>query len=413
MIFTSTTYSRLSSRLKTRYQAKLRRVVAGLKKHPYSPLSWWVQDQEEVLGEYSSLNWYFLHQLETLLFFLDHPLEEHSGQESFSALEDKVFDRWNQSEFADIFLKTLNREKNLARASTKSLSVFEEHLVTQGNRHVLKVDRMSKHYRPQLSLGERKVGGKIKRLLEASLHVQGQNLSLRSSSLKEMKDHSHRIEAALNIIRLASPSSWQRFSAFTETIIPIRVKEFVSYSHQELPGVSMINMYDRDFVDLMDDLLHENGHHHLNYYLNSGKLIEEPLEMIYYSPWRRTLRPLRGIYHAYFTFFWAFQLFSDLASANLDSLPGHKFTDKEKEKILWRGVEEYWMLDYCFKDLQWARKQGLIYDDGWKLIAAQQKEIKKASKKIASWERKLKSHKKNLVKLKLELKTAAKKFKKA
>jgi hypothetical protein len=412
MIFSPTTYSRLRSRLKSRYQAKLKKIIKGLKRHPYSALSWWMQEQQEQLQEYSSLNWYFLHQLETLLYFYEHPLEEHEEQEELSQVEDKVFDRWNQSEFADVFLKELNRHHSLAKASNKSLKFFEDHLLALGNRHVLKEDRVAAHYRPQLSLGERKVGGKVKRLLEATINVQGKPISLRSSSMKEMKEHSHRIESALHVITKASPSSWQRFEAFTETIIPIRIKEFVSYSHQELPGVSMINLYDRDFIDLMDDLIHENGHHHLNYYLNIGKLIEEPLEMIYYSPWRRTLRPLRGIYHAYFTFYWGYQLFSDLASSDLISLPGHRFSEKEKEKILWRAVEEFWMLQFSFEDLKWAKKHKLIHPAGWALISAQHRELLKGKKKIQSWEKKLGRYKKDLTRLKQELKTAKKNFKK-
>lgn len=170
----------------------------------------------------------------------------------------------------------------------------------------------------------------------------------------------------------------------------------------------MINLYDRDFVDLIDDLLHENGHHHLNYYLNLGKLIEGTSDCIYYSPWRRTLRPLRGVYHAYFTFFWAFELFSSLASAKeVDSI-FYIFGPKEKEKIYWRVVEEYWMLDYTFKDLQWAKNRGLISKVGWKFIQEQRKTLLKHKKKIGSWEKKLKAHRPQLRELKKTLKGAEK-----
>ena len=173
----------------------------------------------------------------------------------------------------------------------------------------------------------------------------------------------------------------------------------------------MINLYDRDFVDLMDDLLHENGHHHLNHYLNLEKLIDEPEDLIYYSPWRRTQRPLRGIYHAYFTFFWAFRLFSDMASGNLDD-SSYKFSPAEKEKILWRAVEEFHMLKYSFEDLKWAKKQGLITVTGWKIIQPQQKELLKFKTKVAGWEKKIKSHRKELLTLKSDLKANRKKYKK-
>jgi Lhr-like helicase len=172
----------------------------------------------------------------------------------------------------------------------------------------------------------------------------------------------------------------------------------------------MINLYHRDFVDLMDDLLHENGHHHLNYYLNLGRLIDEPVDQIYYSPWRRTPRPLRGVYHAYFTFFWAFKLFADLAKAkDVDSI-FYLFKKEEKEKIIWRAVEEFHMLNYTFKELKWARKQGLIHNTGWTLIEEQQKELNKFKRLVPVWEKKLKTYKKELSLLKKTLKKAEKDF---
>ena len=225
-----------------------------------------------------------------------------------------------------------------------------------------------------------------------------------------MKQISTRIETAIKIIRKFSPESWERLATFTDTIIPIKQKELVSYSHQELPGVSMINLYHRDFVDLLDDLLHENGHHHLNYYLNLQALIEEPIECIYYSPWRQTLRPLRGIYHAYFTFFWAFKLFSDmLKTSELDST-WYTFSASEKEKITWRAIEEYWMLEYTFQDLKWARKQKLISETGWDLIIEQRNKARKFQSKITTWEKSLKRHKNDLKELKKELLKARKKY---
>jgi hypothetical protein len=244
------------------------------------------------------------------------------------------------------------------------------------------------------------------------LHVEGKELALKTASLKEMKLFSARIELACKIIRSFSPTSWQRFEAFTEVIIPINQTEFVSYSHQELPGTSMINLYDRDFVDLLDDLIHENGHHHLNYYLNLDELIDEPIDCIYYSPWRRTLRPLRGIYHAYFTFFWAFKLFSDLAVSKDIDPSVYSFSAKEKEKILWRAIEEYHMLNYCFEDLKWARRHKLISNDGWDLIKEQQAILRKFKTKIPVWEKQLSFHKNELRELKKTLTHATKHYSK-
>lgn len=382
--------------------------LSDLKKLPERNISTWLLEHQSELKNYSPLNWHFINQIKAFNFF--NKQKPDLGENDFGSLEDLVFEKWNNSEFADSFLKFLNKGFPLGKASLETLSIFDDHLVSFGERHILKNNTYSKAYRIQTSLGEMKKGSKISKLLETTLHLEGKDLRLMTSSLKEMKSFSQRIEVALKVIRKFSPDSWERFCAFTEVIIPINQPELVSYSHQDLPGHSMINLYHRDFVDLMDDLLHENGHHHLNYYLNLGKLIDEPVDNIYYSPWRRTLRPLRGVYHAYFTFFWAFRLFSSLASAKeVDSI-FYLFSAQEKEKIIWRAVEEFYMLDYTYKELKWARKSGLIHDKGWALIEEQQKELKKKVRLVPAWEKKLKLHKKDLKDLKGVLKKAEKEF---
>jgi hypothetical protein len=408
MNFTPTKYSRLKSRLKSRYKKNIKITLQNLKKLPKRNISVWLEQHSNELTDYSNINWNFLTQLQLFHFF--NKQDPLLGKTHFGQQEEVVFEKWNHSEFADHFLKRLNQGSFLGKASLQSLAIFDKHLVTFGERHILKNDKLSGDYRVQGSLGEISKGKKISRLLETSLHLDGKDLRLMTSSMKEMKTFSHKIEIALKLIRKFSPTSWDRFSAFTDVIIPIKEAQLVSYSHQDLPGYSMINLYHRDFVDLMDDLLHENGHHHLNYYLNLSTLIEEPIDNIYYSPWRHTLRPLRGIYHAYFTFFWAFKLFSDLTkSKEMDSIY-YLFSKTEKEKIIWRAIEEYYMLLFSFEDLKWAKKQGLIHAAGWGLIMEQQAELKKFRRYIPALEKKLKLHAKDLKSLKADLKKAAKEF---
>lgn len=410
MNYVPSKYSQLRSRLKSKYQIELRKTLKEIKKLPARNIYAWIFDHSDELKNYSSLNWHFLYQLKTFNFFNSQAPE--LGKNHFGELEEVVFEKWNNSEFADYFLKSLNQGNYLGKASLKTLTIMDHHLVTFAERHILKSDKVSKYYRVQTSLGEILKQKKISRLLGTTLHLEGKDLRLMTSTLKEMKDFSTKIEIALKIIRKFSPTSWDRFSAFTEVIIPIKQPELVSYSHQDLPGYSMINLYHRDFVDLMDDLLHENGHHHLNYYLNLGKLIDEPIDQIYYSPWRRTPRPLRGVYHAYFTFFWAFKLFADLAKAKeVDSI-FYLFNKSEKEKIIWRAIEEFHMLNFTFQELKWAKKQGLIHKTGWTLIEEQQKELNKFKRLIPLWEKKLKTHKKDLKDLKQTLKKAEKEFSK-
>jgi hypothetical protein len=408
MPFNALDYSKIKARLKRRYQLRLKNIRRDLRGCSQSKVAQWVTLHGSELKPFSSVHWLFLTQLELYLFF--NQQNDELGKDSFGELEEKVFEKWNQSEFAREFLKLLNEGDHIGPASRKTLRHLDRHLETFAERHILKNNHTSVSYRIQTSLGEVTKGKKIHRLLESILHIEGKDLKLFTHSVKEMNLFSQRIEFALKVIRTYSPSSWDRFIAFTEAIIPIKQVEFVSYSHQDLPGHSMINLYHRDFVDLMDDLLHENGHHHLNYYLNLSKLIEDPVENIYYSPWRRTLRPLRGVFHAYFTFFWAFKLFADLSRAeNPDSI-FYVFNQKEKEKIIWRAVEEFHMLNFTYKELQWAKKNKLIHAAGWELISEQQKELKKFSRLIPSWEKKLAYHKKELITLKKTLKSAQRDF---
>lgn len=412
MQFSSKIYARLKSRISRRYTSKLQATIKALKSYPQSKTALWLKVHHHELKDFTPQRWFFIHQLETLIFFLSQKLPT-SNNELFTEQDDLIFERWNSSEFADIFLKFLNKRYSLFNASKETTKIFDEHLVCLGNFHLLKIQSSQKNYRLQPSLGDVKKQSVVSKLLEITLNLEGKEINLLSSNLKEMKKFSTKIEVASRVIKKFSPDSWERFVAFTEIIIPIKQKELVSYSHQDLPGTSMINLYHRDFVDLLDDLIHENGHHHLNYYLNLQVLIQEPLECIYYSPWRRTLRPLRGIYHAYFTFFWAFKLFSDMASAKeVDSI-WYLFSTEEKEKILWRAVEEYWMLDYTFTDLQWARKQGLISDLGWDLIKEQRAKVFKLRNKISILEKSLKKYKNELRDLKKDLTQARKHFKKS
>jgi hypothetical protein len=373
MTFSPTVYTRLTSRLEKKYSAELSKT---LKHYKVSRPALW--------KNFTPLKWFLLKQIQDYLGFLKDLPKLSSDPEAFGPRDDVVFEKWNRSEFADVFLKALNKGKSIQEATKFTLTYYEAHLKVLIEKHLYGLDTTHRAYRKQTSLGEK--------LQSFTLRFEDKDLVVMGHSRKELNEFGQRIAEALLVIQEHSPDSWDRFRAFTGVIVPIKQKEFVSYSHQELPGHSMINMYDRDFIDLMDDLIHENGHHHLNYYLNLGKLIDEPSDLRYYSPWRRTMRPIRGIYHAYFTFFWAFKLFFDLAKAQAS-----------EEKIYFRAIEEYWMLNYTYADLKLAHKEGLINDKGWELIEEQQKELGRATASILSWEKNIKTHRRELNELKKTL----------
>ncbi|MEK6619057.1 MAG: HEXXH motif-containing putative peptide modification protein, partial [Nitrospirota bacterium] len=124
-----------------------------------------------------------------------------------------------------------------------------------------------------------------------------------------------RIDRALAVIEAAWPEGAQLLGCLTARIVPLKAKGVVSFSYRHRPGLSFINTFERDQLDLIDDLVHENSHHHLNLLLRKYVLYRRDRNReIFYSPWRRSLRPLRGILHATFTFTMGAILFERLSS---------------------------------------------------------------------------------------------------
>lgn len=169
---------------------------------------------------------------------------------------------------------------------------------------------------------------------------------------------------AVDLLKEFSPNSYSKLFSFTQLITPIQEKGVVSYSSENIVGYSSINLFDRDFVDLLDDLVHENGHHMLNCLLASIDPIEEDDELIYYSPWRRAMRPIRGLYHAVFTFYHGLVLFSDLLENNIE----RELNPQEVEKVKLRFCEEFLMLCFCQKDIERGFEQGHISVEGKELM---------------------------------------------
>lgn len=404
MLFTPSTYAKLKKSLSQKHQRYLKTLLLKLKKTDPA--------FSQVLSHYSltpfsSLHFYLAQQLQSLITYQQATDKLSTHADEFSEFDDLIFEQWNASEFSGDFLKALNKGLPIKEAHLQAIANFKDHLQVLFDRFLHSSNTQSSHYRIQTSLGE--TGSKApKKLLHSVVNIEGKFLDIYAHSLKEFKSHASRIELALKLIKFYSPTSWERFTAFTEVIIPIKDEELVSYSHQELPGFSMINLYHRDFIDLLDDLLHENGHHHLNYYLNLHPLIQEPQQLDYFSPWRDSPRPLRGIYHAFFTFFWAYQLFADMIK-NREQLQSHyQFTKAEWKKIYSRAVEEHWMLLYSYEDIKKAKKKGLISVEGWELVQTQYKLIIKDKKLMKTWEQEV--VKRELTSLKKALSNARQEF---
>lgn len=334
--------------------SKLRPLARALHR---SPVSWeykffWVQSAEQLVRQRSLV-------------------KKLKG--SWGPLHDQLFEDWNRSEHAEVFLKSLNKSSNMKAASLNAEKNVETQLLSIAH-SIFKVKPKSKLKDQRVfELGQFPQG----KVTERIIIDRNVEIEFESWDKKNFKKHLANIIKSLSLIKTHSPECFEFFKCFTKKIIPIKQKELVSYSLQSLPGHSFINLYNRDRLDLLDDLIHENGHHHLNHFLIlENPLIEDP-DLIFYSPWRETRRPLRGIYHAYLTFFFAQKLYFDLMSEvkNKDFV----CSKSEEQKIYYRFCEETLSLNYSAKDIERAFKAGKISEAGFNLF----QHFRKLDKKMA------------------------------
>jgi len=371
------------------------------------------------LNQYNDLNWYWLKLIEKLVYliYLHEELVISDSSFELSETEDELFNFWHDSDYAKSFLNMINESKDLLSTSKFHLSLLEGQIIGFFALQIdsnIKFSEISYYNVPELGDGhDRLYLSKDHRYFDLrnrdkdrfifKLSSQSNGISankeqiefnnivspladgtyLHMSSIEldsEQARIQNNIKNALEIINEANPKLYTTFKNFTKVIVPINEKGIVSYSMQSLPGFSSINMFERDFLDLLDDLLHENGHHYMNHFLNVDELIIEDDEKIYYSPWRRALRPIRGIYHAYFTFYWAYILYKSLYIAlKEDRIKSYKFSSEQENKIMRRALEEYYMIDFCWSDLNKGKKSGKISDEGMKLISFINDDLKNIS----------------------------------
>lgn len=375
--------------------------------------------QDECFDKYSPLKFYWLNMVDSMVYIIQlHEellLEEDVDTDELTEVEDELFSFWNDSELAESFLDFLNEGAPVVEASNSLLPLLENQIISF---YVLHLNLYRQEFEdalmyqtiPELGDSEKKIflGDahnvvNLKKTPETfpslpirsispeektlAIEIANKSVSFQIESPpsflavdelqlfvlpnceageKKAEEFKKNIAVALTTIKKAAPHVHNTFKSFTHTIIPVNEKGIVSYSMQSLPGYSSINMFERDRLDLMDDLVHENGHHYLNTFLNHQDLINEDDDKIYYSPWRKALRSIRGIYHAVFTFYWALELFY-----NLDIAAEKKtiaFTKEEKTKIKQRFLEEFYMLEYCRADMVHGFKNKRINKEGNQLI---------------------------------------------
>ena len=206
---------------------------------------------------------------------------------------------------------------------------------------------------------------------------------VKSTDLRQVE----RITRAWETIRLAWPEGHDVLTLLTSRIVPLQAKGVVSFSYRHRPGQSFINCFDRGNLDLIDDLIHENSHHHLNLLLRKQIMYRgDHNQQIFYSPWRRSLRPLRGILHATFTFTMGALLFQQLAAWGAGRGGAMKWkqaglSQRDLQRARFRCLEEVESVRYSLLDLQYADEHL-----GW-LTSAGRTLVRELAEAIASVDR--------------------------
>jgi HEXXH motif-containing protein len=199
-----------------------------------------------------------------------------------------------------------------------------------------------------------------------------------------------RIVRASTVIRDAWPEGYELLALLTSRIIPLNAKGVVSFSYRHRPGLSFINCFERDNLDLVDDMMHENSHHHLNLLLRKHVMYRgDHNQQIFYSPWRRSLRPIRGILHAAFTFTMGALLFERLSSW-AETKNGRRYwkeaglTKRDLLRTRFRCFEEIESVRYSIQDLDYAgRHLKWITGSGARLVRQLEEALGDAEQRIA------------------------------
>ena len=233
------------------------------------------------------------------------------------------------------------------------------------------------------------------------------NLGLNTKLVKKStpKDKIDQLKNAEIELSLNWKDGYILYKTLTNSVVIVSSPDLVSYSHFTELGISYINIIDRDLFETVDDLIHENSHHHLNLLLKKYKLIKNNNdELVFYSPWRQSLRNIYAILHSVFTFSYGAMLFENILK---NPSP---FMKLNMERTAFRFLEESIMLKYSLTDL--LNHKDRFFNKGKELILYLDKQNKRNFKNYTHIESiiKSKSFKKKLSDLENTLNIARKTY---
>lgn len=366
---------------------------------------------EEMLAKesYSPIHFYWVESFEKLIYLADLSSEYQTEFEADEELEQELYQYFLSTEFFNMFHEAQQNKQNVWEVAADIMSLMQNNLLAfyylqlrewksiefnpplsylyspeLGDFEKIFFLKGQPYYKPDnedflrlKEISETEITVLLKNRKEKKPRVSSAKQKFEidqfqfiiSKELKnqdQLKEIEDKTEYAIETIKEFAPQCFSLLTTFSKNFVFLHEENIVSYSMQNLPQFSYINIFDRDRVDLVDDLIHENGHHMLNTLLINRELIEEDDEKIFFSPWRRSLRPIRGLYHAYCTFFWALFLFSEIYRNEIDI--SDRYNEEEKEKIYHRIYEEYLFLKACEPLLEKAYKLKKVTKEGYDIF---------------------------------------------
>lgn len=398
---------------------------------------------DEVFDKYSPLKFYWMNLLDNLIYIIQlheeilNSEEYNEDNRNLSDAEEELSALWNDSEFSKTFNEMLSEGTPVIEASDQLISLYENQIIAF---YVLHINQFQQEFDDAIVYQSiKEIGDSEKRIYLSDSHhyvelnpipesfpslpiksfkpnedtltfeikeedinfkikknpfqfkFENQNYFLLPNcelGIKKAKSFLENIEEALKCIKIANPKLCTLFTSFTHTVVPINEEGIVSYSLPALPGFSCLNMFEGDLIDLMDNLVHQSAAHMLNTANNINDLVVDNDDKQYYSPWKRTLKPIKSIYTSFFNFYFSFELFHSLNKA-IES-KSLKINKEDSLKIKSRTIEEFYFLKFASRDLEQAAKLRKITKFGSELILPISQTIKTLDKEMAQIEENLK-----------------------
>ncbi|MDX1957154.1 MAG: HEXXH motif-containing putative peptide modification protein [Leptospiraceae bacterium] len=268
-------------------------------------------------------------------FFLDC-LEELGTRKSLGEnfLDEIIFllkETYGDEEFRFGFLEDIPKDRSIIESTLKEFYLSSEKNLIQLNSDYLKGNFQSyKHY--------------LKSPSESGLDLK---FSLKKTPKKKIQE----LELAMENLEILWKEGFELFKLFTSKINLVRSQNLVSYSHFTEFGISYLNALDRNFLDLIDDLIHENSHHHLNLLIKKYPIFKKmDRDEKFYSPWRESYRSIYAIFHAVFTFTYGSILFFQIF--NSPNFKYSRLTTIDLKRSGFRFLEESIMNEFSLIDLK-------------------------------------------------------------